>query len=606
MSRTNGFLLAMGACALALAFSSAAPAQIVGEGKAAPGQIDQAATITLDVSDRPLEDVLDHIRGKVGVTIVTPPGTEGRVTIKLKDIPWEEALLLSAENAGCIVSQVSPKLWRVEKPPRVTMSFQAVDIKQVIEAIAKAGNANIVVSEKVKGNVTMVLADRPWRDALEAVVKTNGYYLVEEDRGILRVVDAAGLATHVDRRLFHLRYLRPKGTYIAKIQTDYVETRMTQNQQNQGGGNQSETEKAKRTFPLLEALQNMLTPKEGQIDYFEDQNSIMIKDTKPVLDEIGHFLEQLDVEPVQIHIDVKFVTTTKQNALDVSFGVNNGIDMSVNGASRTSRFPFNLGPGSLASNLLPGRTDDNTIIAPVTASPVTPGILDFSATSLAIKLVKTDQTAQFVQAPKLTTVDHREATIFVGETIRYAQAEAASSQSGGLTLSVREADHSPVDTGFQLLVIPQVVPATNKILMTVIPQARSLSGTTDPSQPGFDLFTVGAGSAGTGSISLPRVASETVVTNMMLENGQTGIVGGLVQSQKSRSETKVPWLGDIPILGYLFKSSTDNETERGLLVFITPWIVGSSEKVEDQLKSLIEQYQQNAGREWESFTGASS
>jgi type II secretory pathway component GspD/PulD (secretin) len=142
--------------------------------------------------------------------------------------------------------------------------------------------------------------------------------------------------------------------------------------------------------------------------------------------------------------------------------------------------------------------------------------------------------------------------------------------------------------------------------MTVIPQARSLSGTTDPEQPGFDLFTVGAGSAGSGSISLPRVASETVVTNMMLENGQTGIVGGLVQSQKSRTETKVPWLGDIPILGYLFKSSSDNENERGLLVFITPWIVGSSEKVEDQLKSLIEQYQQNAGREWESFTGAQS
>ena len=604
MSRRNDVLRAVGACALALAFSTNAPAQIVGEGKPTSGQVDQAATITLDVADRPLEDVLDHIRGKVGVTIVTPPGTEGRVTIKLKDIPWQEALRLVAEGAGCIVTMQSPRLWRVEKPPRVTMSFQAVDIKQVIEAIAKAGNANIVVSDKVKGNVTMVIADKPWRDALDAVVKTNGYFLVEEERGILRVVDENGLATHVERRLFPLRYLRPKGTYIAKIDTDYVETRMTRNQQ-QGSGNQSATEQAKKTFPLLEALQNMLS-KDGKIDYFDDQNSILVKDTKPVLDEIGHFLEQLDIEPVQIHIDVKFVTTTKQNSLDVSFGVNHGVDMSVSGASRPSRFPFNLGPGSLADNLLPGRTDDNTIVAPVTASPVTPGILDFSATSLAIKLVKQDQSAQFVQAPKITTVDHREATIFVGETIRYAQAEAASSQSGGLTLSVREADHSPVDTGFQLLVIPQVVPGSNKILMTVIPQARTLSGTSDPNQPGFDLFTVGAGSAGSGSISLPRVASETVVTNMMLENGQTGIIGGLVQTQKTKSEEKVPWLGDIPVLGALFRSTTDTENERGLLVFITPWIVGSSEKTEDRVKALIEQYQQNAGHEWEMFAGAQS
>jgi len=388
MSRRNDVLRAVGACALALAFSTNAPAQIVGEGKPTAGQVDQAATITLDVADRPLEDVLDHIRNKVGVTIVTPPGTEGRVTIKLKDIPWQEALRFVAESANCIVTMHSPRLARVEKPPRVTMSFQAVDIKQVIEAIAKAGNANIVVSDKVKGNVTMVIADKPWRDALDAVVKTQGYFLVEEERGILRVVDENGLATHVERRLFPLRYLRPKGTYIAKIDTDYVETRMTRNQQ-QGGGNQSATEQAKKTFPLLEALQNMLS-KDGKIDYFDDQNSILVKDTKPVLDEIGHFLEQLDIEPVQIHIDVKFVTTTKQNSLDVSFGVNHGIDMSVSGASRPSRFPFNLGPGSLADNLLPGRTDDNTIIAPVTASPVTPGILDFSATSLAIKLVKQD------------------------------------------------------------------------------------------------------------------------------------------------------------------------------------------------------------------------
>jgi len=161
MSRRNDVLRAVGACALALAFSTNAPAQIVGEGKPTAGQVDQAATITLDVADRPLEDVLDHIRNKVGVTIVTPSGTEGRVMIKLKDIPWQEALRFVAESANCIVTMHSPRLARVEKPPRVTMSFQAVDIKQVIEAIAKAGNANIVVSDKVKGNVTMVIADKP-------------------------------------------------------------------------------------------------------------------------------------------------------------------------------------------------------------------------------------------------------------------------------------------------------------------------------------------------------------------------------------------------------------------------------------------------------------
>src|SRR5262249_19656967 len=117
--------------ALALA-SARAPAQVVGEGRPTAGQIDVSAMITLDVNDRPLEDVLDHIRTKVGVTIITTPGTEGRVTVKLRDVPWADALQLVAENAGCIVTQESPRLWRVEKPPRVTMSFQAEDIKKVI------------------------------------------------------------------------------------------------------------------------------------------------------------------------------------------------------------------------------------------------------------------------------------------------------------------------------------------------------------------------------------------------------------------------------------------------------------------------------------------
>jgi len=592
--------------AILLAAAEPATAQVVGEGRPTAGQIDVGAMITLDVNDRPLEDVLDHIRTKVGVTIITTPGTDGRVTVKLREVPWTEALQLVAENAGCIVTAEGPRLWRVAKPPRVTMSFQAEDIKKVIEAIAKYGNANIVVSDKVKGNVTMVINERPWRDALGAVVKTYGYFLVEEERGILRVVDEAGLATHVERKLFPLRYIRPKGTYVARIETAYVEDRPKTTRQNTSGG--SIAEQTKKRFPLLDALDKMLS-KDGQLDYLEDQNAVLVRDTKPVLDEIGRFLERLDVEPAQIHMDVRFVTTSNRNSLDLSFGFDNGLQASISGSSRSSRYPFNLGPGSFGDNLLPGRTSDNdNAYIPTgrpfdwfgnTFSPVTPGTLDFSATSLAIRLVKNDQSAQFVQAPTITTVDHREATIFVGEQVPYAEAEAASSQSGGLQLSVKEANNSPINTGFQLLVIPHVVAGTNRILMTVIPAGRTLTGTSDPDHPGFDLFEVGAGAVGTGSISLPRVGDQTIVTNMMLENGQTGIVGGLVQHTVARQMTKVPLLGDLPWVGALFRSETEADEERKLLVFITPWIIGTSEGTEEKIQRVIDGYRERAAREWD-------
>jgi len=147
------------------------------------------------------------------------------------------------------------------------------------------------------------------------------------------------------------------------------------------------------------------------------------------------------------------------------------------------------------------------------------------------------------------------------------------------------------------------VPGTNRILMTVIPTGRTLTGTSDPAHAGFDLFEVGAGAIGTGSISLPRVGDQTIVTNMMLENGQTGIVGGLSQTLNSKQETKVPLLGDIPWIGQLFRSSSDHEEERKLFVFITPWIIGTSEGTEDKIEKVIEGYRVQAARDWDALAG---
>lgn len=578
--------------------ANSAPAQIVGTGKPVAGQINSGATITLDVSDRPLDDVLEHIRTKVGVSIVTTPGADGRVTINLRDIPWKDALELVAENAGCIVKEESVRLYKVEKPERVTMAFTGTEIKQVIEAIAKAGNANIIVAESVNGSVTMVLKDQPWRDALEAVVKTSGFHVVEEDRGILRVVDDSGLATHLERKMFHLKYLRPKDIYVAKIDTLYAEGKTT-----------AATGDASKDMPLLDALRGMLTPNEGELVYLSDQNAILVRDTKPRLDEIGNFIARLDIEPVQVYIDVKFVATNNSDTGDYSFGFDNGFNASLTGAARTSRFPFNLGPGSFADNLIPGRRGDNLINGPFdsnfygnTGSPVGPGILDFSATSVAIRLLKTDIKAEMTQRPSLITLNDKPATIFVGETVRYAEADAQSNQSGGLQLTVKEAKGSPVQTGFQLLVIPHVVPGTNKVIMTVVPESEALVGATDPKLPGFDLFEVGAGT-GIGAISLPRIGSQTVVTTMMLENGQTGIVGGLRTTDKREQTDKVPLLGDIPGLGWLFKSENTRDDERGVLVFLTPWIVQPTEQADESLERTIDQIKQDAANEWEEMLG---
>jgi general secretion pathway protein D len=216
------------------------------------------------------------------------------------------------------------------------------------------------------------------------------------------------------------------------------------------------------------------------------------------------------------------------------------------------------------------------------------GALNFTEVTAALKLLQQDVHSEIVLAPKIVALDHQEATIFVGETVRYAQARAEQGQAGGLQLVVEEAPNSPVSVGFQLLVVPHIVPGTDKIQMDVIPQSDALSGTgaTQLAPAGFDVFTVGSGT-GDGQIALPRVSSSTIATQVLLRSGQTAVLGGLVTDTLSETVTQVPLLGDIPLLGWLFKHRASNKIKTSLIVFVTPRVIRSPEEVQDSVRRMI-------------------
>jgi len=206
-----------------------------------------------------------------------------------------------------------------------------------------------------------------------------------------------------------------------------------------------------------------------------------------------------------------------------------------------------------------------------------------------------------VQAPKLIALDNQEATIFVGETIRFAQTTASSNQSGGLTFSIDEADNSPVQVGFQLLMIPHVIPDRDQVIMTIIPQQRSLVGEDD----GFRTFTTGVGGTqGVQTIQLPQEQSSTVVTNMKLDNGQTALIGGLLQDSDSLTVNKVPFLGDIPILGYLFRDEHRSKTKGNLVIFVTPTIVRDTQHMRDLVVNELRDRQDRIESELNDIYGA--
>lgn len=597
-----------GAACAALAFafvSFLSPAALGMQGSQAP--IDSTgggpSTVSFDVKDRELSAVVDFIRARADVNIVVAPDITEKVTLSLKEVGWRQALELVAERAGCVVVQAGPNLLRVEKPPRVHFAFQNVDITVVIDAIAKLANANIVIAPEVKGSITIRLKDVPWKDALKTAVKTLGYTVVEEERGILRVVPPESLTEQLESRAFQLRYVRPQGVYLPKIETPYTI------------GAPKPSADPNKEFRLLDALKKALS-KNGKLDYVDKVNTVVVTDIPPVIAEIEKILTLIDVEPRQVFVDVKFVSTVNTDVFD--FGVDYGAQgpvISASGGQVPIELPFKLGSGGFEDDIIVTNTPNagpfplsGTVAGTNVGTTVVPstifGALSFTQVSAALRMLKRDVRSEIVQAPKIIALDHHPATIFVGEQVPYAQARTEQGQAGGLQLSIEEADKSPVSTGFQLFVTPHLVPQSDQIILEMIPKQQALSGTGGPpiAPAGFEVFTIG-GSGLEGTIALPRISSSTIATTMLLENGQTAVIGGLNTDNESETINKVPLLGDIPLLGWLFKSTQNFKERRSFIVLVTPTIIRSSTDTSDEIQRELRERERKLDVEFERLFG---
>jgi len=533
------------------------------------------AWVSLDVRGMPLAEVARRLSEISGTNIVPDAGVDGTVTVTLLEIPWRQALDLVCQRTGTVPREVSARLIRIVRPPRVTAEFRNSPLVEVLDVLAGKAGANIVIAPEVDGKatVTMRFQDIPWEDALEALVKTAGYAAVTEPSGIVRIVTPERLAMQLETRVFSFRYLRPQDLYRPKIKADTLV------------GDPKPNEEAVREFSIIEALKSALTRRGdrpvGSLQYVSSTNSVIVTDTGPVLAQIGAAIARLDVEPYQVHLEVKVVSTRNSDLAQVGIRYTTGDASGVSVGTSTlfvPNKPYVTGAGGLAP------ASSTTI----RRSRLPFGIgNDFVATDLfwatdlgitaTLRLFQEDATSRLEQAPSLSVLSDTEATIFVGESIRWANVEVAATQAGGTTTSVVEAPGSPIQVGFQLLIIPHVVPGSSQIVMTVIPQTNTLTGGSSI-LPGFEEFQLvgddadlpGAAEA---RIFLPRVATSTVVTRMLVESGNTAVVAGLIEDRDGKTIQKLPGLGDIPIVGHLFRDTDTRKTRNHLIVFITPRLV---------------------------------
>ncbi len=399
----------------------------------------------------------------------------------------------------------------------VSLDFREVDIKSVLRVLSLKSGVNIVVSPEISGVVTIQLNEVPWRQALSVIVQTYGY--AYEQKGSIIVVST------VD----DLKKRREDALVLSE-----QEPLVT------------------RTYPLnfakaseiIETIGKM-TSDRGGVNFDERTNTLIATDITTVLDTIDEVVVQLDKTTPQVLIEAKIVETNLNDTENL--GVEWVTKVTATGTKRPTVFPFPSGTGNrFMPNAFPGTDTDVT----AENTHFTYGTLDYTQFQAILELLKTRTNTNILSNPKIVTLDNQTASINVGTDTPIpafgANAETGQLQVVGITWR---------NIGVNFKVTPHVNNA-GYITMELEPEVSS--------QVGTKTFQ---------SNDVPLVGLEKTKTNVMVKDNETLVIAGLIKDKTTDVKKKLPILGDIPIIGFVFQKTNKQIDKTDLLIFITPHII---------------------------------
>ena len=421
---------------------------------------------------------------------------------------------------------------------KLSLNFQDIEVRSVLQLIADFTDLNLVASDTVAGRITLRLKNVPWDQALELILKTKG--LDKRQVGnVLLVAPAAEIAAREKLELENQKQI----SELAPLRTEFIQIRYAS---------------ASELFELFSNAagnggeQSMLSER-GSVIVDERTNAIILTDTADRLEEFRGVIAQLDVPVRQVLIEARIVTaqTNFSEELGVRWGGaaierNSGStpEMKFGGSRDTLGELQNIivdGTGEVTS---PGDLVVDLGVTGAGASSFAIGItgadylLDLELSALA-----SDGHAEVVARPKVITADKSPAVIESGVEIPYQEA----SSSGATSTSFKEAVLS-------LEVTPQITPDDRIIMELNVKQD-----------------TVGQVFNG-----VPSINTNEIETEVLVDNGETLVLGGIFQTDKNVSTTKTPFLGDLPYVGRLFRRDVERDDKQELLIFITPRIIQDS------------------------------
>ncbi|QSQ94643.1 type IV pilus secretin PilQ [Acinetobacter indicus] len=446
---------------------------------------------------------------------------------------------------------------------KISLDFQDIEVRRVLQLLADFTGINMVAADTVQGNITLRLKDVPWDQALDIILKTknldkrrNGNVIwiapvaelikaeEEEAKAIAQSVKLAPLQTEY----IQLNYA--KAADIEKLITD------GKNASNSRGG----TNSGSGADPLGDSVGSLLSPR-GTVSVDPRTNTLIINDTAQKIDQIRGMIDLLDVSVKQVMIEARIVRATTDFTKEMgvkwgilSQGITNNNHLLVGGSDTTLwnlREPeFDDERGGYTYEIeRPQNLNVDLGVTSPGASRIAFGLISLSDFMLDLELsaLQADGYGEVISTPKVLTADKQQAKVASGTQIPYQSAE------GGGVNAVSTTEF--IDATLSLDVTPSITP-DGKVQM-------NLNITSD--SPGAPTPT--------GQLTINK---NSINTNVLVDNGETVVLGGIFEQQTANQQTKVPFLGDIPYLGRLFRKDIKSDNKRELLIFVTPRIVNDS------------------------------
>ncbi|WP_171459162.1 type IV pilus secretin PilQ family protein [Acinetobacter sp. ANC 3781] len=436
---------------------------------------------------------------------------------------------------------------------KISLDFQDIEVRRVLQLLADFTEINMVTADTVQGNITLRLKDVPWDQALDIILKTknldkrrNGNViwiapvseLIKAEEEQAKAIEQSVKLAPIQTEYMQLSYAK-----VADIERLITQTKSSNNSNSGSSGNNNNSS------------ESLLSPR-GTVSVDTRTNTLIINDTAQNIDKVRKMIDLLDIPVKQVMVEARIVRASTEFSKQMgvkwgilSQGINQNNSLLVGGSDTTLwdlKTPDDQGKYTIQ------RPDNLNVDLGVTAtgaSRIAFGLISLSDFMLDLELsaLQADGYGEVISTPKVLTADKQQAKVASGTQIPYQSAE------GGGANAVSKTEF--IDATLSLDVTPSITPE-GKVQMNLQIKNDSIGGATPTGQ-----YTIN---------------KNEINTNVLVDNGETVVLGGIFEQQTINQQTKVPFLGDLPYVGRLFRKDVKTDNKSELLIFVTPRIVNDS------------------------------